>query len=378
MDSFLTIQKEEVMMWKSVSLFTSAGLLVSLLSGCMAQEGPDPPVDAPIAVRVSSFAGVASVPVYIADQKGWFEEEGLEVKHIIYRSTGAQMEAATDAWDLGTTDIDGVLKGTLNGRAVVFAGAAGDVGTHQIFARKDSAIVQAGKGHHSLSTEIYGDAASWKGVEILGPTGSTLQMTIEKTLAGFGLGPDDVRFTDMDPFDAGKAFREGQGDVLMVDFYISPEDREDDILVSTGNLAQTGIISNIVATSSDDSTPQDKEARKRFLRTYFRAVAWIRENTEEAAGYLMEFYHEAGSEISKDLARKMLSVNPFFDLKDNDKMMNAKSENTDYSIMQAQAVRVLTFLIRNGRYPEEALKKFILTRYDSGVVNELLEETKQP
>lgn len=364
------------MMWKSVSLFTSVGLLVSLLSGCMAQEGPDLPVEAPIVIRVSSFAGVASVPVYIADHKGWFKDEGLEVKHIIYRSIGVQMEEEKDAWDLGITDIEGVLRGTLNGRAVVFAGAASEVGTHQIFVRKDSAIVQAGKGHHSLSSEIYGDAASWKGVEILGPTGSTLQMTLEKTLAGFGLGPDDVRFINMDAFDAGKAFKNGQGDVLMVDFFISPEDREDDILVSTGNVAQAGIISNIVATSSDDSTPQDKEARKRFLRTYFRTVAWIRENTEEAAGYLIEMYHEIGADITKDVAMKELSVNPFLDLEDNVKMMNAKSENTDYSIMQAQAVRVLTFLIRSGRYPEETLKKFILSRYDAEVVNELWDETK--
>ena len=66
---------------------------------------------------------------------------------------------SSDGWDISCT---GVFAGVLGYDALVLGSSNTDDGTQYVFARNDSDIVKAGKGHNSLSDRIYRDADSWK------------------------------------------------------------------------------------------------------------------------------------------------------------------------------------------------------------------------
>ena len=164
-------------------------------------------------LTVSGIGGSLNwLPVYIAQQEGWFEEENLEIEEVLFTNGPVQMESlSSDGWDIGCTGVGGVIAGVLGYDAKILGASNTDDGTQYVFARSDSDIVKAGQGNNSINEEIYGDAETWKGKSILCNTGSVTQYVLIKMLEGFGLTQNDVEFIAMDPATAYSAFLAGEG-----------------------------------------------------------------------------------------------------------------------------------------------------------------------
>ena len=63
-------------------------------------------------ITVSVHPSGHGLPAYIADQMGFYEEEGLDVETLVYIGAPPQMEAyEAGAWDIGTTGFGGIILG---------------------------------------------------------------------------------------------------------------------------------------------------------------------------------------------------------------------------------------------------------------------------
>ena len=193
-------------MKKMVAMALSAAMCVGMAATPVMADGHS--------LTVSGIGGSLNwLPVYIAEQEGWFEEENLEIEEVLFTNGPVQMESlSSDGWDLGCTGVGGVIAGALGYDAKILGASNTDDGTQYVFARSDSDIVKAGQGNNTINDEIYGDAETWKGKKILCNTGSVTQYVLIKMLEGFGLTQNDVEFIAMDPATAYSAFLAGEGD----------------------------------------------------------------------------------------------------------------------------------------------------------------------
>lgn len=310
---------------------------------------------------------------YICEQKGWFEEAGLEIERLGFESGPVQMEAI-DSWDVAVTGIGGVLVGTISNDTPVIAAIQWDCATHFLWVRPDSPIVAAGTGSNKYSDKIYGDADTWRNATVLCPSGNTLNYLLAKTLDGFGLTTDDIDWVVMDAPSANTAFQGGEGDVAATWAGLSfTEDKNDYIAVSNGLDVQTNVMCNIVANPDSYADEETREAIKIYLRVFMEASDWVNNNIEEAANYLMELFEDDGQPIDYDTAVYMLKADYAFGLELCHEMMNEKSDEGDYSKMDENILGVLNYYISVGNYAEGDDAKY-LGHCDPTLINEIYEE----
>lgn len=91
-------------------------------------------------LTVSGIGGSLNwLPVYIAQQEGWFEEENLEIEEVLFTNGPVQMESlSSDGWDIGCTGVGGVIAGVLGYDAKILGASNTDDGTQYVFARSDA------------------------------------------------------------------------------------------------------------------------------------------------------------------------------------------------------------------------------------------------
>ncbi|MBW7572374.1 ABC transporter substrate-binding protein [Caproiciproducens faecalis] len=312
-------------------------------------------------LNVSGLNGsINYTPVYIAEEKGWFKDAGLEITDVMFDNGPVQMEAlGSNAWDIACTGVGGVLSGTIGYNAVVVGASNSDNGTQTIFVRNDSKIAKAGAGHNTVSDKIIGDAASWKGATVLCNSGTVLQYLLLKTLNGFGLGMDAVKFIAMDSPTANSAFLAGQGDAAVLTGAVSfADDKKNLTRVSSGNWADTGLMCNFVANKDSIADTEKKEAMKIFLQVYFKTLDWMNANFDESTQYCVDFSEKCGNTITLDTAKIYLSQDKYYTLDEVYSMMHNKSDKGDYTEMEGKLIDVLNFFIDYGNYKKGDVDKF--------------------
>ena len=145
-------------------------MVAGALSGCgggtgTATSGEGSEGEKKYELTVSGIGGSLNwLPIYVAQQEGYFDEAGLTISEQLFTNGPVQMESlSADGWDIGCTGIGGVFAGALGYDAVILGASNTDDGTQVVFTRNDSDIVAAGQGNNTLSDEIYGTADTWKG-----------------------------------------------------------------------------------------------------------------------------------------------------------------------------------------------------------------------
>lgn len=332
-------------------------------------------------LTVSGIGGSLNyLPIYIAEQEGWFEERGLEIEEVLFTNGPVQMESlSSDGWDIGCTGVGGVFAGVLGYDALVLGSSNTDDGTQYVFARNDSDIVAAGKGHNVLSDEIYGDAESWKGKSILCNTGSVTQYVLIKVLEGFGLTVDDVNFIAMDPATAYSAFLAGEGDVCVLTGsggtfkMLAADDKY--TAVASGPMADSGLMCSFIANKNSYADPEKYEAMKVFMDVYFNSMDWMKENMDKAVQYCVDMNDENGSSMDSETTEKYLRADTYYTLQEACDMLNNKAEGSDNTVIDERLLSVLDFFIEVGNYKEGDDARFV-GHTDGKLLNEVLSEKK--
>ncbi len=207
-------------MKKLLSLVLSFALVCTLISGCGPKGGggnsSNQPLDAaettfgltPLPERttltIGFFSGSAhSMPWYIADRMGFFDELNIDVEYESFIGGPAMMEASA-SWDICDVGAPGILNGMKN-YDIQMLGLCDNEYNTALFVRPDSP-----QAADPTNPEV------WKGIECILPTGTTLQYMFLSYLQSLGLSADDVTITNMDVTPALTAFNAGEGDALCV------------------------------------------------------------------------------------------------------------------------------------------------------------------
>ena len=340
-----------------------ATLCMSLLTGCGGSSKKDE--NTKYELTVSGIGGSLNwLPVYVAQEEGWFEEEGLKVEEVLFTNGPVQMESlSSDGWDIGCTGVGGVFAGVLGYDAVVVGSSNTDDGTQYVFARNDSEIVQKGTGNNSLNEAIYGTSETWKGKSILCNTGSVTQYILVKMLEGFGLTQEDVKFVAMDPATSYSAFLAGEGDACVLTgiggTFKMLEATDKYTAVASGPMVDSGLMCSFVANKNSYKDPEKYEAMKVFMKVYFKSMDWIKEHEEEAVQYCVDMNDENGSTMDEETARKYIQADTYYTLEEAVSMMNDKAEGSENTVMEQRLLDVLDFFIYIGNYSEGDNEKFM-------------------
>jgi len=269
---------------------------------------------------------------------------------------------SSDGWDIGCTGTGGVFAGVLGYDALVLGPCVTDDGTQYIFARNDSDIVKAGKGHNTLNKEIYGDVESWKGKSILCNPGSVPQYVMIKTPEGFGLTMEDVNFVAMDPATAYSAFLAGEGDVCVLTgsygTFKMLAASDSYTPVSSGVMADCGLMNIFVGNKNSYADPEKYEAMKAFMEVYFKTSDWIKDNKEAAIDYCVDMNDESGNSMDRETTVQYMAVDNYYSLQEACDMQNNKAENSDHVVIEKRLLDALDFFISVGNYREEDKAKF--------------------
>lgn len=159
-------------------------------------------------LRVGTMALTMGVPVLYAEEKGYFEEAGLNVSIELF-ATGAPINEA-----IAAEQIDIAVSGFASVYSLANANCTwlADVNTTGgmgLFARADSAIAQ-----NTAENGLIGDAENLKGMQILEPLGTAVQYMTESYAGKYGLSPSDINQVNMEYGPAYQAFTTGEGDAV--------------------------------------------------------------------------------------------------------------------------------------------------------------------
>jgi NitT/TauT family transport system substrate-binding protein len=241
---------------------------------------------------VAYNAWIGSIAFFVAQQKGFFKDEGLDVQAKSFSSPGdglkpllgGQLDAALSTADSVLTVVDkapGQLK-------VVYLTDTSS-GADAILAKKDIATLQGMKGKKVAAT-----------------LGQCNQLLLDKALEKAGLSEKDVQLVNMNPDDAGAAFAAGQIDVAVTwEPWITKVAGEKTGHVIFSSRETPNLILDVLAVSAQTASKKPAETRA-FLRAMNRGYDFVQTHLDEAAAIAAKALEQSPDEVKAMLPKVTL------------------------------------------------------------------------
>ena len=380
-------------MKKALAILLAMLMMLSMLTACAGQDTANAPAktddsvnsadtsaDKPAdnseanadleAITVSVHPSGHGLPAYVAEQLGYYTEEGLDVTTRVYIGAPPQMEAyEAGAWDIGTTGFGGIVLGVAKSTLKVVGVTIDDGLVMGLWARSDSDLANAG---YNEETGCYGTADDWRGKEILYTQGTITDIMLTATLEKLGLTADEVVRTNMDSSPAFTAFKAGSGDMVQANsaFYFNAQN-EGWVPVTTGTSQNIYMPSVIVA--SDKIIESNPEVVEKWVRAYMKGVEWIKANPEEAAKMFVEFCDENG--VATDETNALDFVNAqVINIPGVDEQLSyfATAEDGNGTVLQEALAHCMNTYVSMGNYTQQDADALMLDEnYDSSFMEKL-------
>src|SRR5882724_7036584 len=151
--------------------------------------------------KVGFNAWIGSIGFFVAKDKGFFKEEGLDLQTKSFSSPGDGLKPVLSG------DLDAVLS-TADSVLTVLDKAPGQLKI--VYLTDTSAGADA-----ILAKKEIADIKAIKGKKVAATLGQCNQLLLEKALERAGLTDADIQLVNMNPDDAGAAFAAGQIDVAV-------------------------------------------------------------------------------------------------------------------------------------------------------------------
>lgn len=218
--------------------------------------------------KVGYNAWIGSIAFFVAQQKGFFKEEGLDVQTKSFSSPGDGLKP------LLSGDLDAVLS-TADSVLTVVDKAPGQLkvvyltdtsaGADAILAKKDIKSIKEMKGKKVAAT-----------------LGQCNQLLLDKALEKAGLSEKDVNLVNMNPDDAGAAFAAGQIDVAVTwEPWITKVSGEKTGHVIFSSKETPNLILDVLAVNTKGAAKKSAETRA-FLKALNRGYDFVQSHKEEA------------------------------------------------------------------------------------------------
>lgn len=291
---------------KKLSIGIMFAVALLLISACSSSgdnnnnnNNAEPNEDELIEVNLGLMPYFDYAPWALAEEKGFFEDEGLELNSMMFPVEGNVAPALVN----GSIDF-GAFSDT---PSITLASQFDElkmVSFHHVF--KGFAIMshedEEIKTYEQLVDEL-GDpdeaaieaGKQLEGKSVVTTSGATFYMVLEQALTNAGLTMEDIDLIDMEP-DAGvSAFISGTGDFYLGGLPQREKLQEEGFLpLISGDEIGPGAITQGGLASSEKFLDENPDVVEKIENVWFNAMEYTEENTEEAYDYMAEWSNEQG------------------------------------------------------------------------------------
>jgi NitT/TauT family transport system substrate-binding protein len=250
-----------------ISRFVFAMLLVGLLPGLASAQSTPQAGGEPATLRLAVSSWVGYGPLWLAEERGYFDEEGVNVDLNLVEVSADRITAMqADRLDASATTIDTWTLFSAQGADLV-----------QVLAVDESA-----GGDGIVAKKEIGSIADLKGKSVAVQSASTSQFLLANALQAAGLSLGDLTLLDMSSGDAGAAFVAGQVDAAVTwQPWLANARKTDFGHVLLDSKETPGLIVDTVA-FRPQFVQEHPDAVAAFVRAYYRAIDDIAANPDEA------------------------------------------------------------------------------------------------
>ena len=274
-------RRTRIMLRKSMS----AAALVAIVAASSGRAG----AGALKPYRVGFNAWIGSIAFFVAQDKGFFKDEGLDVQTKSFSSPGdglAPLVAGSLDAHLSTADSVLTVLDKAPGQLKVVYLTDTSAGADAILAKKEIA-----------------DIKGMKGKKVAATLGQCNQLLLEKALEKAGLTDKDIQLVNMNPDDAGAAFSAGKVDVAVTwEPWITKISGEKKGHVIFSSKETPNLILDVLAISSRTAKSKAPET-KAFLRALNRGYDFVQKNPDEAAAIAGKALEQKPDEVKAMLPK---------------------------------------------------------------------------
>jgi NitT/TauT family transport system substrate-binding protein len=242
--------------------------------------------------RVGFNAWIGSIAFFVAQDKGFFKEEGLDVQTKSFSAPGDGLTpliaGSLDA-HLSTADSVITVLDKAPGQLKVVYLTDTSSGADAIVAKKDIA-----------------DIKGMKGKKVAATLGQCNQLLLEKALEKAGLSDKDIQLVNMNPDDAGAAFAAGKVDVAVTwEPWITKISGEKKGHVIFSSKETPNLILDVLAISTKTAKTKSAET-KAFLRALNRGYEFVQKSPDQAAAIAAKALEQKPDEVKAMLPKVSL------------------------------------------------------------------------
>ena len=306
------------------NLLTKTALVILLISILTACAGTQTTQSAKTPLRVEFTQWWGDYTLLIAQEKGFFEEHGVQVEPVYYK-------VFSDTYpDLASGQIDGALI------------AVGDtINVNHSNPMKIVAVTDDGGDDAIVVAPEINSIQDLRGKTIGTQIGSQFELTVVKMLQSANMNTGDVTIVEMDPEDALASLKNGQ--VQAADTwepYLS--DAISNGYKSIYPQEQLHLYPDLVVFSKSvvDERPEDVRA---FLKAWFEAAEYRQQHQGETRDIAARYLGISATDVLPDNHLRLFTV------ADNKSLFDIKKANSIYAITKMTS----DYLISNGLMAEE-------------------------
>lgn len=313
-------------------------------------------------------------PAWLAHEKGWDKEEGIDLE-LNYFNSGMDIvnAAPSGSWVVAGNGAVPAVFGALKHDLYVIAIGNDESYTNGVLVRADSPIAKV-KGWNKDYPEVLGSPETVKGKTFLCTTISSAHMALSSWLKVLGLTDEDVVIKNMDQPQALGAFDNGTGDGVALwapHLYVGMEDKGWKL---AGDIKKCGETLPIVIQAARKYADEHPDVIAAFLRCYMRGMHMFKnEPAESLVPMYRKFYLEwAGQPYSEKLALTDLKTHPVFNF---DEQLKLLDNSKGMSQAQKWQQNLAAFFTKLGKLSPEENDKVKSADY---VTDKFLKMVKQP
>ncbi|QWK80672.1 ABC transporter substrate-binding protein [Ochrobactrum sp. BTU1] len=251
-----------------------------------------------------------ALPFYIAKEKDWWREVGLDASFVTFPAGAPQIAAAqANDWDVGGT-----------GSVPAVLGAA-RFGLLTIGLTNDESKANAIMARSTVIDGLKADPTSIKGKRLLLTTNSTADYAARACLRKWGVANADVEFVNLAQAQVISAIISNNGHIAGVwapHTYTLKERAGMDYLCSGADAGATVPGALVVRPGFAEEKP---ELVAKFLAVFLRGIAWSKAHPEDAKAMLRSFYAEGGVEVSDEAAQAEFDLRQTFLLQEQSDLL---------------------------------------------------------
>jgi NitT/TauT family transport system substrate-binding protein/sulfonate transport system substrate-binding protein len=241
--------------------------------------GPAKAADAPLELKLGVATSTLHAPIFIGVEKGFFAENGLDVKTVMYQS-GVEMinGLLTGAQDVNAMGSIPFLSGVSNGFPLVLIGHLHGDPNRDYYADNNGIVVGAKSGIGE------GDIGALKGKTIGLPRGTGAEGYLLGLLGQAGISDKDVTLVNIGPSELSSALQNGDVDAISVwePWVSTATDKVPGAkLIIAGGCKTCYDPGTLLTTKQVAATKQ--EALRRFMVAMAESAQWGRQHLDEAA-----------------------------------------------------------------------------------------------